>query len=424
MGMSNRIVYQSAQFVDRTEEISRVVQSINLLVDGKKPRERVWHILGNSYSGKTWFLKQLSEEITKITTSSATVRVRPTGTLTHRREVVCFPFALKEPEYQNPDVKKAVVLLLTRFANLILQMDNHPTLVPGRNTPHQIGQLIRDHLKSWAEQNHRILVLLLDDIDRASEVFLEELEDHLLSICCIQPNTLICIAGRSSGYHWKNFSMRPRESGTIRLSCFLEKDTRDQLEAQFPSCSGLAADVHRISGGTPGYNMLVAQNLENTPPDSIDVEQEKNLTENIVQEMLAEACKQFTNVELLEVLEALSVLRGFSGDHNEIIPLLDAYMEGISSEKRWTENDWQDLFLQLGEAQLGAGKLVTWDKKERVYCIDEPIRKMMERRLQLRDPALRQKLHCTAAEMYSVWGKLEPHWQKKAEFHQEFCKKS
>ena len=62
-----------------------------------------------------------------------------------------------------------------------------------------------------------------------------------------------------------------------------------------------------------------------------------------------------------------------------------------------------------------------WDRDKKYWVMDESTRDLFEKELQMRNPKLWKKLHCTALEMYQGWGQkyTSNMYRNKSNYHQQ-----
>ncbi len=388
-------------FVDREEEISRLLQLVSFSVEEElKPPDyqRVMHLVGKSGVGKSSLLNKFGYELSQ-------------------RETV-FHLYITFEIYRGFSQDKFALKTLQYIDEVIsTELKVKPQL---EETSNIVGY--SEWIFRGIEQIERkkIFVLILDEVNMLSDDQITLLEDYLLSRVLLLPNAVVVLAGRYLTLGWKDFALRPYRGGVsnvIDLSGFDYENTRKQIQAINPYINALVAEIHEISGGSPGNNRKIVDQLGDSPQlnklqaiHTCNQEFYKALASisAVLQETIAS--------EMLPALEALCVLQDFDKE-NEMPVMLSAHsaLNGV-----WTVQRSSELLYTLSKIQIGPGKLIDWDKEKSALAIEEQTRFNLEKELKIRSIDLWKTLHCVAMKMYSGWANeygMDSIFADKAEYH-------
>lgn len=388
-------------FVDRETELSRLRQLVSFSVDQEdklRDYQRIVHIIGKSNVGKTFLLQRFGYELSQ----------------SHAFLSLYITFE-KYIDYQSDKF----VLRTLQYVDEIIsaELSVKPQLVETSNIAEYSDWVVRG-----IEQLARIkiFVLLLDEVSMLSVSQIQLLEHYLLARVLLLPNIIVVLAGRHLTNGWKEFVLRPyigNVSNVIELSGFDYENTGKQIQAINPHINALAAEIHEITGGSPGNNRKIVEQLGDPPQiNYLDAIRTCN------QEFYGALAKISTGIpksaanELLPALEALCVLQDFDKEY-EMPVMLSAH---LALNGPWTVHRCAALWNILSEVQVGPGKLVNWDMEKNALAMEEQTRFNLEKELKIRDVNLWKTLHCTAMNMYAEWTHqygMDSIFADKAEYH-------
>jgi hypothetical protein len=267
------------------------------------------------------------------------------------------------------------------------------------------------HVQGKINGKSRIAVLLLDEINIPPLTDMREIEDYLLKKF-IHDNKLAVLvtAGRSQPAMFNDFALRPNASNIIPLSVFDEEKTGRQMKGLKPGSEELAGKVVKLGNGVPGNTVKLTEQVAGDPPTINELEAIHTLLEDI---------KTSNRIEerYIPMLEALSILQGFFPE--DVVLLFQCHLQLAGD--RWDEGNVKEEFLNLQDIKVGPGGVVDWDREKKHWAMDESTRDLFERELQMRDPELWRKLHCTALGMYREWGEKynSEKFQRNSIYHQQ-----
>lgn len=373
--------YDPDMFVDRDDEIEVVENKAKDLSLGKAVPERtVVFWTGYKGAGRTWLLRHLTE--TKLPKLNG-VRALYTN---------LGEWARSEFEQPEEALREIIQYILTRCADwpgslvkdTTLSADSLPEESNLLNL--EVRRLVRDH----------VLVLLLDHVYESDWDLLALLEEYVLTPAVTEPHVLVVMAGRGRAYPWKNPELRFR-SKDDPLQPFNEHWTREQLKKQRPDEAHRALDICKLSKGYPGTNDHLAVG-------PTEAEALRRIVDGWMEEIDSADASH---------LEALCVLRRFDED---LLPvLLAAYFEYPSVR------DWPYKTVRNVRDRLLRTRMVQWREESGGWVVDEAIRPVLEKCLQLTEPEVWRRLHCVAYSLYASWQRQypdeAPRWKKEADYH-------
>lgn len=338
--------YDPKIWTNQTDAIELVLATARLIARRKPADRRVIIFRGRRGAGKTWLLHRLEE-------------------------------LLKTPEFGKLDI---------HFLDL--------------ETPYDLNDL-QQLLDSPRPQ-----VLLLDNVNQASDQDLDILEDRALAPLASRPDTLIVMAEGGPAHFWASPLFR-EQSAEPDLEAFGRCDIEDQvrkIEAQNPGLLGnRSIDVDLVEsygGGFPWSTYILTLYL----PDR------KQALERCVAALLGGV-----DDDLWPPLMALCVLKGF--DEALMAEFLPHYPPLGGTE--WDMEACRDLRQRLLKTNL-----VGWHPKMRSYAIDEPVRLALEACLSQNAPGRWTDLHCAAYRLYGDWADKYPQvrgWWQALQTHHRTC---
>ena len=387
-------------FIDREEEMTRLQQLISFSMNQEvKPYsyQRLMHLVGKSQVGKSFLLNKFGYELSQ-------------------RETI-FPLYITFEEY--------ISLPRDKFALKILQYIDEVISTELRVKPQLVETSNIDKYSEWVlrgiEQiaRKKIFVLLLDEVSMLAGEQTQLLEDYLLAGVLHFPNVVIVLAGRHVASSWKDFDLRPHSGNIIKLSGFAFELTQKQIQAINPHAHdlNLIAEIQEISGGSPGYNAKIVEQLGD-PPQFNELNAIRSCNQEFYEALTSvnDGLPESIASELLPVLEALCVLQDFDKEY-EMPLMLSVHPVLVGS---WTVQRCVDVWNILSVIQIGPGKLIAWSMEKNALAMEEQTRFNLEKELKIQDVDLWKTLHCTAMKMYSGWADqygLDSIFADKAEYH-------
>lgn len=385
-------------FVDREEELSKLVGMVSFSVNEevKLPDyQRVKHLVGKSKVGKSYLLCNYNEYL-------AGTNIRKIG--------LSFANFINLEDYQF--IESVLNSLIEQIAPYVVGLPE--------NRNGMVVNVLSDLLFKEVEnlQKKNLIVFLLDEVSMLSDNRIQLLEDYLLARILVLPNVIVVLSGRYLINGWKEFALRPRaEVNVIELSGFDYENTQKQIQALNPHLDGLVAEIHDISGGSPGNNRKIVDEL--VDPSQFNELSAIHICNQELFEALAEIRTKIpdsTANELLPALEALCVLQDFDMEY-EMPAILSVHSALMGS---WAIQRCSDLLNILSKIQIGPGKLIDWDMEKSALAMEEQTRLNLEKELKMQNENLWKTLHCTAMKMYSDWAKeygMDSIFADKAEYH-------
>lgn len=376
-GAINPPSYSPNKFVNRNDEISIVMEKVQLLLQKKTPKRQVVIFQGERGTGKSWLLKELENRLNAAPGLTA--------------------YLLNLDEYRGQNPLLSIADILGKLQTTVT--GQQPQTVPAIE---EINRTFQQTVQPGLD--NRPLVLLLDTVYESDWEILEALEKYILGAMVSHPNVVAVIAGRGRAYPWKvpefRFSVQNE-----KLHPFLKEDfTKQQLRLQFePSEAAQAHKIHTLSDGNPLANYLLAAYGGNPAP----------AFDQVITGML-DIIPQADNRRLVRhYLEALCVLEAFDEDR---IPIMLAAYYQDDSYRHWNyarAKPVRDLLVKWGFAY--------WDTPQGGYILDATTRRLVEHFLKESTPQLYKGLHQAASELFKAWAQLSPdaktRWQSKADYH-------
>jgi len=370
--------YSFDKFINRQEEIEKVMKKANALMQGSPAdNKRTIIFAGERGTGKTWLLDHL-QKIIRSSFPAATV----------------FKFDLSG--YADRDPTWAVLDILKRLNAMTEKQDAELGTSPAdmsRNLMHKIQPLLRK----------KGLFLLVDHVYESDWKLLAALEEYLLGPLAVEPRVLIVMAGRGRPYPWKRPELRLKAE-FVDLKPFPDvATTTEQLKCQQEQALARAAEIHNLSGGNPLANFLLA--AQDNTAAALD---------QVVDGMLDTVPKEHRQ-RVRKQLEALSVLRAFD---EERIPTMLATYYNEDQRLKWSYAQSRGV-----REELVKWAFAHWDADRGGYVLDELTRKLLERYLQIAQPDRWKRLQQTASKLYGEWAHDYPRtrerWQQEVRYHDQ-----
>lgn len=257
-------------------------------------------------------------------------------------------------------------------------------------------------------QKERKVVFLIDECDLLSIDQIQMLEDYFLSSCLELPNIMVVFAGRHTVTGFKDFSLRPMmgigqywdKGNIIELLNFDFEYTKRQIQAINPKIVDLATRIYEISGGSPGNNKKIVEQLGNSQQFN-ELGAIRLCNEEFYSGLyeIEQGLPQSIVNDLLPVLESLCVLQDFDKEYE--MPKMLSIHPSLSGD--WSVHRCANLLNILSKVQIGPGKLIDWDMEKSALAMEDQTRFNLEKELKIRDINLWKTLHCNAMKMYSDW---------------------
>jgi hypothetical protein len=362
--------YSPDAFVDREDEVGLVIQKAHPLLENRAVDRRTIIFIGERGTGKSWLLAHLR----KLT------------------ELELTAFALNLADYATQDPVFAVMDILKQFSQVLGQGQ-----VPGV-TLAEMSRVVMENVRPRLEKQP--LLLLVDWVYESDWKLLAALEDYWLGPLAVEPHVLIVMAGRGRPYPWKTPELRLKAE-FHDLSPFRDVDTTaEQLRRQRKEAVDKAPQIHRLSGGNPLANFLLA--AHENPGAALD---------QVIDGML-ETVPSGRRRSVRQYLEALSVLRSFD---EERIPTMLAVYYSDPSYRGWTHAQARRV-----REELVRWAFARWDENQGGYVMDAPTSALIEQYLQDARQSLWKDLHCAAFWLYTSWAeypRARERWQKEVENH-------
>jgi hypothetical protein len=384
------------QFINRDKELGLVVNRVCDLAVGKPfaPKERVFHFTGPSGIGKSSLLKRirlllLTEEYKKMGVVPILVNLDALKGIKHRL------------------VDELLKIIYDEFCKYTEVVAN-PVLMEPLTSRWEYASII---VRAISLRKAILPVLILDEINALPNKDMQEIEELLL-VKFIQDNGLAVLvtAGRSQPAMFNGFALRPNPSNTFLLPVFDEEKTSRQMECLKPGSGILAGTVMKLGSGVPGNTVKLVEHVSGDPPG---IPNELQAVQSLLDEI-----KKTNNIKerYYPMLEAISILQGFFPE--DVAALFQNHPQLGAG---WDEGRVKDVFLELKDVQIGIGKLIDWDREKKGWMIDESTRYLFERELQMSNPELWKKLHCTALEIYQEWEQKynSDMYRNKSNYHQQ-----
>lgn len=379
--------YDPKKFIDREAELDFLLEIASSVFENQilSPSKRVVHLIGRSGIGKSWLTQKLCDVLSKDNSKSF------------------YPIYVNLVEYTSlsaNDFMAEVLKFIDKKVSKELKIDS-----PFPKTDYSVKDYSEWIFRCF-EQIHqeKAVVLLFDEVSLLSSEQLNAIEYYLLASILHMPKVVLLLAGRRAVTGWKDFSLRPRrDSNAKELSSFNFENTQKQIKILNPQADDLAPRIHEISGGSPGNNKKILDQIISDPPQIVELDALRACNQEVY-DALARAGQELPEniaAELLPALEALCVLQDFDKEY-ELPALLETHngLNGVRDVKRSAS-----LLNALSGIQVGPGKLVDWDKNKSAYAIEEQIRFSLEQELKIRNKDLWKILHCTAMKLYAQWAR-------------------
>lgn len=382
--------FDLTRFINREFETNLVTNRASELVNGKpySPKERVFHFIGPSGIGKSSLLQKIY------------------SLLTEKQYVV--PILVRLDTLKDAKQEFAVELLKTVYFAFCKYADvaTNPILKEPLTSSWEYASMIT---RAISLRKGIITVLSLDGVNILSQKEIREIEDYLL-VKFLHANdySILVTAGRPHPAMFNDFALRPNLHNIFPLPVFDEKKTSEQIRSLKPGSEVLANKIWKLGSGVPGNTVKLV--------DRVSDDNFNTLNEKLAIQSLLDNIKRENHIEerYYPILEAISILQGFFPE--DVIPLFQSHPKLVSS---WDEGKIKEVFLNLNKFQIGPGALIDWDRNKKYWVMDESTRNLFEKELQLREPELWKKLHCTAMSVYKKWSQAyaSDMYKEKSNYH-------
>lgn len=365
--------YSPDKFVDREKELR---QLDSMLGSGEK---RAVVFRGERGVGKSWLPAHWEWRLRK------------------RKDLQVLRLDLKE--YMGKDPGWAVADIIRRISEKI-GAAGEPL---GADLADMSRTLLR-HVRSLKKR----LILILDHVYESDWTLLSSLEEYLLAPLIAEPRVFIVLTGRGRWYPWRTPDLSLRAGQVVVKPLPDEAETREQLEKQAPQGLQRAGEIHRLTGGNPLANYLLAAEP-----------QPAQVSEAVIESLLEPVPEEYRQT-VWQYLEPLCVLRAFDEDR---IPEMMAVYTGDPSYRDWTYAQARQV-----RDELIRWALAQWDAEEKAYVLDRIVRQLMELHLKQNQPQKWVALHQAAAQLYERWAREYPatasRWEEEKQYHQNRLKEA
>lgn len=382
--------YDSRFFVEPEIDTGKIKQKIRETKSGKisRPIVNFWGVQG---SGKTWLLKYLREHYQFDPTSPRIPREHPTF-------AVLYTFT-ESPDSSNLGqiVRALAADTLAQLPRDLLAHEDYEALahITESGNVTAFGNVFNGLASSY------LPIILLDNAEKISSEARGELEQQLIEPLAVNNRILIVLAGRRYMPRWQRFEVRKRvtEYSDTHVKAFDKETAQEQITR---SDYHIPIEwIYPISGGNPYLTDVVAnrmstwaalepldqQHLEKHHADLIPLlkSYETNLLKGVSEQFLP----VFYAVAFLRTFR-LEALRFMLGEEDQASPQPVSYYVGLLHElDRETEVVW-------------------WSHEARAYVVDATVRRVINRRELLENPAGYLERHHQALAMYRQWAEKFP----------------
>ena len=344
--------YQPEKFVNRDEEINHVV---SILLQAQ-PRVRAIAVDGDRGVGKTWLSLHLHrtkfKEIKGLTSwlfslSDPGEGYRPWGEKPQANE----HFVL-ENELLNVDGFLSIII-----AGLSIKLPPKPVLA-------EKVDAVRRYVQSHADAR---FVLILDSAYESDWSLLEQLETHFLGNLLTLSNFFVIVTGRGRPYPWKIPYLI--EAVRFGLGKFSVEQIQEQLKKFGLSSILSSQDIYVIGDGWPLFTEFLASAKDRT--EALE----------IAANLLFAVIPARERLQIRKYFEALCPLEGFG--ESEAALMVETYNPQSGKQ------EGRDICKKMNSTHL-----ISW--KNGRYVVNEPVQKILQQYLPLKDKDAWVRLHCAA----------------------------
>lgn len=367
--LPDRLPYDPAKFVNRQAALQQILALVRRIAAGLPVEKRVLFACGERGCGKTWFLRHLAWTLSEQGNAFSLYLNLPDEWVESLGSIPRTVERIAAAVRQAGSAASPLVLLVDGIDDLPADLAE------------QFGDM--QTLSHWKE-------------------LVAQLEENVLAPAAQNPRLLIVIAEQGGPRHWSAPEFREK-SAQIELGPFEEPENnaakdyvQEQIDRQLPHSSASLEEIKKWAGGYPWPTYLLARDLSRGGE-------------------ALQGCALLLLGKEHEIrypyLEALSILQAF--DDVRIGELLIACFPG----QTW---DYPNC-LKMRKGLL-ATTMVHWVKEKRGYVIDEPLRRLLEAALHLRDQGLWRELHCVAYRLYEQWAadfeQSREDWEEEQAYHE------
>ena len=424
--------YVTPFFVNRRQEILNVLEFLQLFLKQESSAPHRLAFMGDRGAGKTWFSLHihhlLSEEGQRSLKSGGEYDdlvqeakldlIKLEGL---RSFTICLnPPNADELPSRNVYSWSAQSTISDSIQELLIRLGQWVGLaLPTNVGSFELATLLARGFQKEQNQKKRWLIIV-DSLFEADEDIVRTLEENLLSQVCNFSHVVLMFTGRGNIPVWKTPELRLNKDNILTLKKFNSEDIDKQIRAlsDAPEYSPnqtefvdtekieniialekeqleiLQQEVQSLSGGFPLNTYLLAAALS-PPPSSLkyDTGQKASALDSLLQNLLG------NNLREREILQALSILDYFQGW--EVEALIVAYFKGLERpEADFYSNPENRRALLDIRTRLPITHLVKWDHESHGYIINESLRFILEKHLELAHSALWKELHQVARDLY------------------------
>ncbi len=330
--------YAPDHFVNRDEEIGRVLRKVERLLENFPPTSPHTAFHGPRGSGKSWLLHRLRDRLAEKFGDQITLLF----------------FSL------NPSNRA--------LAEDVLQTACHELGLP---TP---PAATLDDLNWWlvdlCQKHPRPIVIIVDELDKVEPEPLKTLENYFILPLCRIPCLLLVLGSRVPRPRGRLGDVElKRRTENVELPPFDEKWTREQITAL--GCSpALAPDILAVGGGYPLSNAILAARWKTDPGKAL--------------QECAEALLDGVEDHLRPYFWALCPLDSI--DVDRMGPLLAAYRD--EPLENWDRQRCHRILMDMVSTRL-----VQWKRwTSSGYGMDPAVRQVLRSAMQRNQPVLWENL--------------------------------
>ena len=331
-------VYAPGHFVNRDEEIGRVLRKVERLLENFPPTPPHTAFHGPRGSGKSWLLHRLRDRLAEKFGDQITL--------------LFFPL-----DPCNPDLAEKVL----RDACDQLGLPTPPAAT-------------LDDLNCWlvdrCQKHPRAIVIIVDELDKVEPEPLRTLENYFILPLCRIPRLLLVLGSRVPRPRGRLGDVElKRRTENVELPPFDETWTRKQITAL--GCSpALAPDILAVGGGYPLSNAILAARWKTDPGKAL--------------QDCAEALLDGVEKYLHDYFRALCPLDSI--DVDRMAPLLAAYRG--DPQENWDRQRCHRILMDMVSTRL-----VQWGRwTSSGYGMDPAVRQVLRSTMQRNQPVLWEKL--------------------------------
>jgi hypothetical protein len=377
-------IYNPKKFVNREDELAMIKERVLAFRRKEVVSQPLVNFWGMADIGKTWLLKKIAHRY-QYDPAQAGGLQKPTCTL-------YFDFSEHE---------QTVTAVVHELIKSIAKNLTSPLLTDARKK--ELSQLIqsnnvKDSIKFIQSlSSELVLIILLDTTEQVEDALWEKLETTFLEPLLKSNKILLIVTGRNRAPRWKRVEVRRRATPIEKsqIQPFDQQATEKQLITLGLS-PDFAQELYEDSVGTPGLTTKLGL-----------------LRLNLSEELYNKERANEWNEYIKDIFEHLSQLPdSFSQMITAVMPLRYYRTQALRVMLEETVNysgDTSDVLLLRALRKLDKKThLVWWDDQQNAYVTALAARQILNRRLQIEDPAKFETLHAFALEMYREWARDYP----------------